>query len=241
MPKGDFSILESYTRAFRGAKRFIYLENQFLWSPRSRPSSPTRSSTRRRTISGSCCSFRRNRTAVPTIPAGCSASCSRPTPNEEGSSPRPLRQVGQPGRPDLRPREGRNRRRRVADDRLCEPERALALQRHGDERGHPRLGSGARDADSPLVGASRAPTRSARGRSDRDHREALEADQLRPARAPGTTGSHPLIASSACRMSRSARAGCSGRSRGSSSTVTRSALDGGKGDLARPTASCGPV
>jgi phosphatidylserine/phosphatidylglycerophosphate/cardiolipin synthase-like enzyme len=33
LPNGDFGILESYARAFRGAKRFIYLENQFLWSP----------------------------------------------------------------------------------------------------------------------------------------------------------------------------------------------------------------
>ena len=33
MPNGDFGILESYARAFGGAKRFIYLENQFLWSP----------------------------------------------------------------------------------------------------------------------------------------------------------------------------------------------------------------
>ncbi len=32
-PKGEFAILESYVRAFRAAKRFIYLENQFLWSP----------------------------------------------------------------------------------------------------------------------------------------------------------------------------------------------------------------
>ena len=32
-PKGDFGILESYVRAFQGAERFIYLENQFLWSP----------------------------------------------------------------------------------------------------------------------------------------------------------------------------------------------------------------
>ncbi|HWE82697.1 MAG TPA: phospholipase D family protein, partial [Gaiellaceae bacterium] len=32
-PKGVFSILESYLRALRGAERFIYLENQFLWSP----------------------------------------------------------------------------------------------------------------------------------------------------------------------------------------------------------------
>ena len=32
-PRGDFRILESYLRAIRGAQRFIYLENQFLWSP----------------------------------------------------------------------------------------------------------------------------------------------------------------------------------------------------------------
>jgi phosphatidylserine/phosphatidylglycerophosphate/cardiolipin synthase-like enzyme len=32
-PRGDFRILESYLRAIRGAERFIYLENQFLWSP----------------------------------------------------------------------------------------------------------------------------------------------------------------------------------------------------------------
>jgi phosphatidylserine/phosphatidylglycerophosphate/cardiolipin synthase-like enzyme len=31
-PHGDFSILESYVRALSGAQRFIYLENQFLWS-----------------------------------------------------------------------------------------------------------------------------------------------------------------------------------------------------------------
>ncbi|MGZ4342966.1 MAG: phospholipase D-like domain-containing protein [Solirubrobacteraceae bacterium] len=33
LPKGEFRILESYTRALRQARRFIYLENQFLWSP----------------------------------------------------------------------------------------------------------------------------------------------------------------------------------------------------------------
>jgi phosphatidylserine/phosphatidylglycerophosphate/cardiolipin synthase-like enzyme len=32
-PRGDFRILESYLRAIRGAQQFIYLENQFLWSP----------------------------------------------------------------------------------------------------------------------------------------------------------------------------------------------------------------
>src|SRR6476620_4685222 len=33
VPRGDFRILESYTRAIRSAQQFIYLENQFLWSP----------------------------------------------------------------------------------------------------------------------------------------------------------------------------------------------------------------
>jgi phosphatidylserine/phosphatidylglycerophosphate/cardiolipin synthase-like enzyme len=33
VPRGDFSILESYMRALKGAERFIYIENQFLWSP----------------------------------------------------------------------------------------------------------------------------------------------------------------------------------------------------------------
>jgi phosphatidylserine/phosphatidylglycerophosphate/cardiolipin synthase-like enzyme len=32
-PRGDFSILESYLRALQAAQRFIYIENQFLWSP----------------------------------------------------------------------------------------------------------------------------------------------------------------------------------------------------------------
>jgi phosphatidylserine/phosphatidylglycerophosphate/cardiolipin synthase-like enzyme len=32
-PRGDFSILESYLRALQAAERFVYIENQFLWSP----------------------------------------------------------------------------------------------------------------------------------------------------------------------------------------------------------------
>jgi len=33
LPSGDFRILESYTRALRAAREFVYLESQFLWSP----------------------------------------------------------------------------------------------------------------------------------------------------------------------------------------------------------------
>jgi phosphatidylserine/phosphatidylglycerophosphate/cardiolipin synthase-like enzyme len=33
VPRGEFRILESYVRGIRRAQSFIYLENQFLWSP----------------------------------------------------------------------------------------------------------------------------------------------------------------------------------------------------------------
>jgi phosphatidylserine/phosphatidylglycerophosphate/cardiolipin synthase-like enzyme len=33
LPRGEFTILESYLRALRTAERFVYLESQFLWSP----------------------------------------------------------------------------------------------------------------------------------------------------------------------------------------------------------------
>jgi len=33
LPRGDFRILESYVRALRSAREFIYSENQFLWAP----------------------------------------------------------------------------------------------------------------------------------------------------------------------------------------------------------------
>ena len=32
-PRGEFRIIEAYLRALRSAKRLVYLENQFLWSP----------------------------------------------------------------------------------------------------------------------------------------------------------------------------------------------------------------
>ena len=33
LPDGEYRILESYVRAIRGARSYVYLENQFLWSP----------------------------------------------------------------------------------------------------------------------------------------------------------------------------------------------------------------
>jgi phosphatidylserine/phosphatidylglycerophosphate/cardiolipin synthase-like enzyme len=33
LPRGEFTILESYLRGVRAADRFVYLESQFLWAP----------------------------------------------------------------------------------------------------------------------------------------------------------------------------------------------------------------
>src|ERR1700712_5565117 len=33
LPRGEVSVLEPSARALRSARRLIYLENQFLWSP----------------------------------------------------------------------------------------------------------------------------------------------------------------------------------------------------------------
>ncbi len=33
LPRGEFTVLEAYLQALRGAERLVYLENQFLWSP----------------------------------------------------------------------------------------------------------------------------------------------------------------------------------------------------------------
>jgi len=33
LPRGEFRILDAYLRALRGARRLVYLESQFLWSP----------------------------------------------------------------------------------------------------------------------------------------------------------------------------------------------------------------
>ena len=33
LPRGDFRVVEAYTRALRSARKLVYLESQFLWSP----------------------------------------------------------------------------------------------------------------------------------------------------------------------------------------------------------------
>ena len=60
-----------------------------------------------------------------------------------------------PRRSPVRARQGRDRRRPLAHDRLGQPQRPLAAQRHRDERRHRRLGSRSRDAAAAVGRAPR--------------------------------------------------------------------------------------
>ena len=60
------------------------------------------------------------------------------------------------GRPALRPRQDRHRRRPLADDRLGQPQRPLVLQRHRGQRPGLRPGARARDAAAAVERAPRA-------------------------------------------------------------------------------------
>ena len=135
---------------------------------RSLRSSPRRSRIRRRPTSGCSCCCRQSRTPAPTTRAGCSPSSSRPIGPRAGLRLDAVCPLRPSRRPDLRPREGGDRRRRLAHGRLREPERALALQRHRDEHRHPRSGARARDAPPALVGAPRTTGRGALDRAPVD-------------------------------------------------------------------------
>ena len=80
VPRGDFRILESYIRALRSARRFIYLENQFLWSPRSSTCSSTSCATRPPDDFRWSCCCRPRPTTGRTTPAASSACSPTPTP-----------------------------------------------------------------------------------------------------------------------------------------------------------------
>ena len=130
-----------------------------------------------------------------------------------------LRTLGESLRPDLRAREDRHRRRQVADDRIGEPERAFALQRHGDEHRHPRRPHRTRHASAPLVRASRtAPC----GRSRRMPPPQSTSSGNRSARNncdAATRACRSLTGLCVCRTSLHARAVRSARSTACSSTA----------------------
>ena len=127
---------------FRSAQRFIYLENQFLWSPE------IARLLREKLVNPPTPDFR----VLLVLPASPKSGnddtrgvlaelIEADGDNGRSSRLRALRPLRAARRPDLRPRQGRDRRRPLADARLGEPERALALQRHRDEHRRPRPGA----------------------------------------------------------------------------------------------------
>ena len=189
--RGDYSILESYVGALRSAERFVYLENQFLWSPEvvsilaekleNPPSDDFRVLVVLPARANDGADISRGQVAALIHAADETTRFLACTD---------LRAVSQPPRPRVHPREDRHRRRPLAHRRLGEPQRALALPRHGDERRHARSRSRAGDAAAPVVRAPRASPRGRGGRPDRAHRRALGAHRLGAARAPrGQPGS----------------------------------------------------
>ena len=160
-PRGDFGILESYVRAFKAAERFIYIENQFLWSPEIE----------------AVLARKAHAPAAPRLPAAAAPSRqAEQRRRRHPRRPRPPARSGRRCRPGTRdctlyarsgslrrqhlhPRQDRDRRRQLAHPRLREPQRALALQRHRDEHRQPR--SRARERD-PAASLGRAPRASDR-------------------------------------------------------------------------------
>ena len=134
---GDFRILEAYTRALRSARRLVYLESQFLWSAqvveilsaklREPPAEdfrvvvllPAKPNNGADSTRGQLAALIRADDGARTLP---------------GVHPR--RPHRTPDRPALRPLQDRDRRRRLDDGRFGQPQRALVLQRHRDERHH---------------------------------------------------------------------------------------------------------
>ena len=115
----------------------------------------------------------------------CSPSSSKPTTGRTGFLACTLYAHDGPFcRPHLRAREGRHRRRPLADDRLGQPQRALALQRHRGERRHARR---RRSRARPGCGSGRSTwsSRSSEVQGDptRIIDDAVEADRRGAARS----------------------------------------------------------
>ena len=160
LPRGDYSLLEAYCAALRSAEKLIYLENQFLWSPEivailaDKLRNPPRDDFRIVLLLPAEANDGRGRLLRPGGGAHRGRRRRRALPRLHA-----LRAGREPARPRVRAREDRDRRRPLADGGLGEPQLALALQRHRDERRHARPAPRARHAAPALVRAPRASRR----------------------------------------------------------------------------------
>ena len=200
------------------AQRLIYLENQFLWSPEivhileTQAAQPAVGRLPRRRPAPAQGQQRPGRHARDARPPGGRRRRRQALPRHDDRVA--LRRAL---RPAVRAREDRHRRRRVAGDRLGQPQRALAVQRHRGRRRHLRPGARPRHPAAAVGGAPRAGRR--RRRSGATSSTSSGARSRPSSSSAGAPARRSPTTSSSCRASRAARGGCSARS-------TRSVVDG---------------
>ena len=219
-------------RALKGAERFIYIENQFLWSPEIEavlhdkiiePPAPRLPALAAAPVKAE---HRRRRHARRARPLDRSRRRRRPA-----SRLHALRTRRPPPRPRLHPRKGRDHRRQLAHPWLRQSQRALALQRHRDEHRQPRPRARPGDEAAPLGRASRMsdrraspPTRSKRSTTSGSRSARISSSAETPAvRSP--------IVSSGCRTCRAVPVARSARSQASWSTGSRATGGGAPSEL----------
>ena len=168
------------------APTLIYLESQFLWSPqiveilahklREPPSDDFRVVVLLPAKPNNGADDTRGQLgALVDADNGAGASSRR----------RSRARSGRLTRPAVRAREDRDRRRPLADDRLGQPQRALAVQRHRDEHRHLRpTRSRVRPGCGCGPSTSSARSRGVAATAARDRRRAVAADRRRAAPAP---------------------------------------------------------
>ena len=139
VPRGDFRIAESYLRVVSGARELIYLENQFLWAPelvsilvdklRNPPTPDFRLVILLPAKANNGADDTQGQLGVlADADQGRLLGVTIRSMAAEGGRADPLYVHAKVG----------GRRRSLADRRLGQPQRPLALQRHRDVRGHRR-------------------------------------------------------------------------------------------------------
>ena len=239
-PKGDFRILEAYTRALRSARQFVYLESQFLWSAQvveilaDKLREPP--SDRFRVVvllpakpNNGADSTRGQLAALVRADDGAGRFLAM---HRLGSHRRAHRAA-------VCSRQGRDRRRCLDDRRLGQPQRALVLQRHRDEHRHLRRHI-ARETRLRLWAEHLE--RSDRGglrRAGVRGRRAVAPDRDRAARTPCNAASRQPIGCESYPACRAGRWRCSARSTACSSTaeIGRAAAFSGRVDAAQRLSS----
>ena len=217
LPRGEFSILETYVRALRSAAEADLPREPVpvVAGDRPHPGDQAAQPAVRR--------LPRRRPA----PAQGQQRPGRHARDARPARRRRRRRQALPGHDDhvalrravraaVRARQDRDRRRRVAGDRVREPQRAQPVQRHRGRRRHVRRGARPRDAAAPVGRAPRARRRV--GRPGADRRRAVAPDRDRAARAPPARRAAHAPPGRAPGVSRS-RDGCSARSTRWSSTA----------------------